>query len=276
MDTTKVKVTMEIEDYIEKIVDNGRVEDMEELSDMLEDTMEIVQKYDILCPSLPGYFLNHMGDFSEKTRKFQIDYVSAWCSKYYRDNVYILGYSLGCHFAILLADVMKTNCKHLLLTNPFLTDKTAARWAVGNNIGCCGCLVSPLYKSKLDNGEKIKQVKCPIDFFYSLHDKIVNPQDAHTLYDIAKNNGNNQVSLLPHFNISDVKDIPKSIVNKIKDNTCFWPIESLDNIIDSGKINYSFKHCEICYSHGLFFRLKRCPPKKLNIIAFNKSKNMSF
>jgi len=40
---------MEIEDYIEKIVDNGRVEDMEELSDMLEDTMEIVQKYDDKC-----------------------------------------------------------------------------------------------------------------------------------------------------------------------------------------------------------------------------------
>lgn len=40
---------MEIEDYIEKIVDNGRVEDMKELSDMLEDTMEIINKYDEQC-----------------------------------------------------------------------------------------------------------------------------------------------------------------------------------------------------------------------------------
>ena len=40
---------MEIEDYIEKIVDNGRVEDMKELSDILEDTMEIIQRYDEQC-----------------------------------------------------------------------------------------------------------------------------------------------------------------------------------------------------------------------------------
>ena len=40
---------MEIEDYIEKIVDNGKVEDMKELSDILEDTMEIINKYDEQC-----------------------------------------------------------------------------------------------------------------------------------------------------------------------------------------------------------------------------------
>lgn len=40
---------MEIEDYIEKIVNNGRIEDMKELSDMLEDTMEIINKYDEQC-----------------------------------------------------------------------------------------------------------------------------------------------------------------------------------------------------------------------------------
>ena len=40
---------MDIEDYIEKIVENGKIEDMEALSDMLEDTMEIVQKYDEDC-----------------------------------------------------------------------------------------------------------------------------------------------------------------------------------------------------------------------------------
>lgn len=40
---------MEIEDYIEKIVDNGRVEDMKALSDILEDTMEEIKDYDKEC-----------------------------------------------------------------------------------------------------------------------------------------------------------------------------------------------------------------------------------
>ena len=37
---------MDIEEYIERIVDNGKIEDMQELSDMLEDTMEIIKDYD--------------------------------------------------------------------------------------------------------------------------------------------------------------------------------------------------------------------------------------
>ena len=40
---------MDIEEYIEKIVDNGKIEDMEELSDMLEDTMRIIKDYDEKC-----------------------------------------------------------------------------------------------------------------------------------------------------------------------------------------------------------------------------------
>ena len=40
---------MDIEEYIEKIVNNGRIEDMERLSDMLEDTMEIIKDYDEEC-----------------------------------------------------------------------------------------------------------------------------------------------------------------------------------------------------------------------------------
>lgn len=40
---------MDIEEYIEKIVENGKVEDMEELSDMLETTMEILKDYDKDC-----------------------------------------------------------------------------------------------------------------------------------------------------------------------------------------------------------------------------------
>ena len=36
---------MDIEEIIQKIVDNGKVEDMETLSDILEDTMEELEKY---------------------------------------------------------------------------------------------------------------------------------------------------------------------------------------------------------------------------------------
>lgn len=40
---------MDIEEYIEKIIDNGKIEDMQELSDILEDTMEIIKDYDKEC-----------------------------------------------------------------------------------------------------------------------------------------------------------------------------------------------------------------------------------
>ena len=40
---------MDIEEYIEKIVDNGKIEDMETLSGLLEDTMEIIKDYDKEC-----------------------------------------------------------------------------------------------------------------------------------------------------------------------------------------------------------------------------------
>ena len=40
---------MDIEEYIEKIVDNGKIEDMETLSELLEDTMEIIKDYDKEC-----------------------------------------------------------------------------------------------------------------------------------------------------------------------------------------------------------------------------------
>lgn len=40
---------MDIEKYIEKIVENGRLEDMEDLSDMLENVLEIIKDYDETC-----------------------------------------------------------------------------------------------------------------------------------------------------------------------------------------------------------------------------------
>ena len=40
---------MDIEEYIERIVDNGKIEDMQTLSELLEDTMEIIKDYDKEC-----------------------------------------------------------------------------------------------------------------------------------------------------------------------------------------------------------------------------------
>lgn len=40
---------MDIEEYIERIVDNGKIEDMETLSDLLEDILEIIKDYDKDC-----------------------------------------------------------------------------------------------------------------------------------------------------------------------------------------------------------------------------------
>ena len=40
---------MDIEEIIQRVVDNGNVEDMHLLSDILEDTMEIIKKYDEDC-----------------------------------------------------------------------------------------------------------------------------------------------------------------------------------------------------------------------------------
>jgi len=37
---------MDIEEYIEKIIENGKLEDMQSLSEMLEDTMDIVKYHD--------------------------------------------------------------------------------------------------------------------------------------------------------------------------------------------------------------------------------------
>ena len=40
---------MEIEDYIEKIINDGNIENMHKLSEMLDDTMEIIKKWDEDC-----------------------------------------------------------------------------------------------------------------------------------------------------------------------------------------------------------------------------------
>lgn len=40
---------IDLEEMIEKIIDNGKLEDMQTLSELLEDTMEIIKDYDEKC-----------------------------------------------------------------------------------------------------------------------------------------------------------------------------------------------------------------------------------
>lgn len=40
---------MDVEEYIEKIVKEGSIQEMEHLSDMLEDLLEMIQEYDPAC-----------------------------------------------------------------------------------------------------------------------------------------------------------------------------------------------------------------------------------
>ena len=40
---------MEIEDYVERIIEKGNIEDMHELSEILEDVMEVIEEKDINC-----------------------------------------------------------------------------------------------------------------------------------------------------------------------------------------------------------------------------------
>ena len=67
---------MEIEDYIEKIVDNGNVEDMNELSEILESVMEKMYEYDRECYKKYEMKLYKMAYGSTLSRRMAEDIVS--------------------------------------------------------------------------------------------------------------------------------------------------------------------------------------------------------
>ena len=165
---------------------------------------ELTQYYNILIPQLPGYASNQRGDFSEKTRNKQINEICKWCQQNYTDNFVVMGFSIGCHFAILLAAKAKNQCKHLFLLNPFLTVRTAAKYVVskifGHTLG--NILVESILIMQLDNGEAIKKVKSGIDIYYACKDEFVDPKDAEELYKIAKaENKDREVKILPHLEL---------------------------------------------------------------------------
>ena len=166
----------------------------------------------MLIPELPGYPKNKEGDFSVTTREEYIKKILEFCKTYYSNkSIVIIGHSLGCYFATLLAskDENNTIFKKLIIACPFLTDKTAAMNIVKENIAtlcgicCANCLnkniVNPIYREKLSNEENIKHVKSNIDILYAPNDKVISPKDAESLFNIFKN--------LKDYNMQEDKDI---------------------------------------------------------------------
>ena len=154
--------------------------------------------YDLLIPELPGYPENKEGDFSEETREEYIENILKFCKTYYRNKrIVIIGHSLGCYFATLLASKDESNSifKKLIIACPFFTDKTAAKYIGKQNTSCCceccgiclsECIVNPIYREKLSNEENIKNVKYNIDILYAPNDKVISPKDAESLFNIFK------------------------------------------------------------------------------------------
>ena len=178
---------------------HGNGESIFNIYDPFLKTNVFSEGYDLLIPELPGYPKNKEGDFSEETREGYIEKILKFCETYYYNKrIVIIGHSLGCYFATLLASKDESNSifKKLIIACPFFTDKTAARNMVKENIAplcgicCANCLnttiVNPIYREKLSNEEKIKDVKSDIDILYTPNDKVTSPKDAESLFNIFK------------------------------------------------------------------------------------------
>lgn len=66
---------MEIEDIIQTIIDNGSIEDMHKLSDILEDSLEMLEKYDKECFEKYEMELYEMAYGQNLTDKTKIEWV---------------------------------------------------------------------------------------------------------------------------------------------------------------------------------------------------------
>ena len=176
---------------------HGNGESIFNIYDFYLKTNVFSEGYDLLIPELPGYPKNKEGDFSEETRNEDIENILKFCETYYRNKrIVIIGHSLGCYFATLLASKDEENLiKKLIIACPFFTDKTAAKYIGKQNTSCCcvccgeclsECIVTPIYREKLSNEENIKKVKCDIDILYAPNDKVISPKDAESLFNIFK------------------------------------------------------------------------------------------
>ena len=203
----------------------------------LLDKIVFEKGYDLLIPELPGYPGNNEGDFSEETRLKYMEKILEFCKTYYKgQRIVIIGHSLGCYFATLLASKDEENLvKKLIIACPFFTDKTAAKYIGKQNTSCCceccgtclsECIVNPIYREKLSNEENIKNVKCNIDILYAPNDKVISPKDAESLFNIFKNSkdyniGEDQDVLEKKDSLQKIRlrpIIPKNFTNEEKKN----------------------------------------------------------
>ena len=189
---------------------HGNGESIFNIYDLYLKTNVFSEGYDLLIPELPGYPKNKEGDFSEETRNEDIENILKFCETYYRNKrIVIIGHSLGCYFATLLASKNEENLvKKLIIACPFFTDKTAAKYIGKQNTSCCcvccgeclsECIVTPIYREKLLNEENIKNVKSDIDILYAPNDKVISPKDAESLFNIFKNSKD--------YNIGEDQDV---------------------------------------------------------------------
>ena len=203
----------------------------------LLDKIVFEKGYDLLIPELPGYPGNNEGDFSEETRLKYMEKILEFCKTYYKgQRIVIIGHSLGCYFATLLASKDEENLvKKLIIACPFFTDKTAAKYIGKQNTSCCceccgtclsECIVTPIYREKLLNEENIKNVKSDIDILYAPNDKVISPKDAESLFNIFKNSkdyniGEDQDVLEKKDSLQKIRlrpIIPKNFTNEEKKN----------------------------------------------------------
>ena len=89
---------------------HGNGESIFNIYDPFLKTNVFSEGYDLLIPELPGYPKNKEGDFSEETRNEDIENILKFCETYYRNKrIVIIGHSLGCYFATLLASKNEEN-----------------------------------------------------------------------------------------------------------------------------------------------------------------------
>jgi len=154
--------------------------------------------YDVIVPEFPGYSIYKSDDVSEE--KFQQDAKEIYDKiKNLYNKITVLGFSLGCSFAIDFASCENSSkINMLILTHPFGNIKSAAK-----HICCCAGI---FLKKGFKNDEKIKNIKCKTAILSADKDTVVNPKDALNLYNTLKETNSN-VNLYKYTSIHGLTDI---------------------------------------------------------------------
>jgi hypothetical protein len=128
--------------------------------------------------------------------------------------------------------------KKLIIACPFYTDKTAAKYIVGNICCFLNLLVNIFYKCKLENCTNIEKVECDIDILYTTNDSVINPKDSKLLYDIKmkqkkENLYSSNILLRPLFCFDEKKYNEEGlrIIKRIIDIYNYYDANSIDYAI---------------------------------------------